>query len=95
MPFRVQIGAEDVYIENPECGGALVDVPLEYELQIKGLTETHPCMREPSAYEEGLLLTFFIEEHELPFRPCYYAISEEFIGQPERCCSKGGDAPLA
>jgi hypothetical protein len=95
MPFRVQIGAEDVYIENPECGGALVDVPPENELQIKGLTETHPYMREPSAYEEGLLLTFFIEEHELPFRPCYYAISEEFIGQPERCYSKGGDAPIA
>ena len=95
MPFRIQISAEDVYIENPECGGALVDVPPEYELQIKGLTETHPCMREPSAYEEGLLLTFFIEEHELPFRPCYCAIMEEFLREPERCCSKGGDAPLA
>jgi hypothetical protein len=94
MPFRIQIGAEDVYIEDPACGGAGIDVPPEYERQIRGMAETHHRMREPSAYEEGLLLTFFIEEHELPFRPYYYAIMEEFIGPP-RCYSKGGDAPIA
>jgi hypothetical protein len=60
MPFRVQIGAEEVYIEDPACGGAGIDVPPEYERQIRGMAETHHRMREPSAYEEGLLLTFFI-----------------------------------
>jgi hypothetical protein len=40
-------------------------------------------------------LIFFIGEDELLFRPSYYFISEEFLGQPLRCYSKGGDVPIA
>jgi hypothetical protein len=96
MAFKVQIGSEEVYIEDLSLGGAGVDVPPEHEPLIRALAETHPGTREPSEYEEGLLLTFVLEEDELPFRPFYYHVNEAFIrqpGEPERFFSKGGDSP--
>ena len=96
MRFRVQIGAEEVYLENLTLAGALVDLPPEHQALLKDLAWTHPGTREACAYEDGLLPTFFLEEQELPFGPIlrYYAVAERFLKGPEgRCFPEAGEPP--